>query len=166
MEKITQNKLKERLDYDKNTGIFRRKTSEGAKLIGSIAGGETTYGYIRIKIERQEYQAHCLAWLYIHGELPEFPKYQIDHINHNRSDNRIKNLRVVSRLENQKNLSLFKKNKSGVAGVHWCKEDKVWIARVQVNGGRKALGCFKNLIDAKKAREIAKFKYEFHTNHA
>ena len=160
---MLQSYLKEILSYDKKTGIFRWKIDRSKVKANSVAGCVGTGGYIQIKVNYKLYKAHRLAWLYVHGE---FPKEQIDHINHNRKDNRLSNLRVVSNVENHRNIRMLKNNTSGVSGVYWSDTMKKWHARIRVYGKQKNLGFFSDLDEAKKAREVAKAKYKFHPNHS
>ncbi len=161
---ITQSELKELLDYDPETGVFiwKKKVANRVK-IGDIAGClDISTGYIVFMIKGKRYRAHRLAWFYIYGE---WPKDQIDHINHVRDDNRIVNLREVTRQENLKNASLSKNNKSDVTGVHWYKANKEWRAQIMVNGKYIHLGYFNDKHDAAMTRKEAEIKYEYHENH-
>ena len=89
-------------------------------------------GYIQIAIRRKMYQAHRLAWLYVHGE---WPRHQIDHINGNPADNRICNLRDVTQFENMQNLhGPLSRNKSGLLGVSRFLDYDLWRSRIMVNG--------------------------------
>ena len=158
---ITQEYLKSILLYDKLTGDFTWASCiGGSSSIGAIAG-RLSHGYIGIQIKEKKYQAHRLAWLYINGELP---KKQIDHINHNRSDNRISNLRTVTLKENQRNRSINKNNTSGVCGVTRLSNGG-WQAQIGINGVTRYLGSFKSKVDAIKAREDANKENSFHKNH-
>lgn len=159
---ITQKQLKRLLDYNLGTGLFKWKTRRHGIKSNNIAGCNS-HGYIHIKIDGKQYQAHRLAWLYIYGGLPE---YEIDHINHNRSDNKISNLREATRTENNKNMPIRKDNKSGISGVFWNKKDRRWTAQINVNSKLKHLGSFTNISNAKRVREEAKIKYDYHPNHA
>jgi len=159
---LTQKELMKDLSYDCDTGIFIRKISRSNVNIGDIAGGTEKNGYRVIRLKGKKYKAHRLAWLYIYGK---FPDDQIDHINHIRNDNRISNLRSVTRSENLKNQSMFKNNTSGFSGVKWDKRDKVWKSQIGVNGKRIHLGEFTDKQDAIKARKEANIKYGFHENH-
>lgn len=110
----TQALLKEFFSYDKETGLFTRlKTTSKAAKRGSIAGGVTKAGYIIIAVGKNRHYAHRLAWLYETGELPI---NQIDHINHNKSDNRFCNLREATASQNACNI-VSKRNNAGVKGV-------------------------------------------------
>lgn len=84
---------------------------------------------------------------------------QIDHINHNPLDNRKENLRICSNMQNNWNKGKQKNNTSGIKGVCFLKNCNKWYARITVNGKTYNLGLFKNLLDAKKEREIAEKKY-------
>lgn len=160
-ETLTQEYLKEILDYNLDTGIFTWKVSRNADKKGKIAG--TTYkGYIRIMIDGKSYRAHRLVFLYINGSSPE---YQIDHKNHIRSDNRFSNLRTCNNKENHKNRTLNKNNKSGVVGVHWRDSKQRWVAQISNDEKREHLGYFKEKNHAIIARWLAEDKYEYHENH-
>jgi hypothetical protein len=88
--KLTAERLRKRLRYDAETGLFTRRVGSGHAHAGDMAGSVHSTGYVRICIDGGRYTAHRLAWLYVHGV---WPSGQIDHINRNRSDNRIANLR-------------------------------------------------------------------------
>lgn len=162
MNKLTQKRLKELLKYDKKSGIFTRKTGRGGKKANDIAGSLHKTGYIIINVDEKSYQAHRLAWLYVYGEMP---KEQIDHINHIKTDNAIKNLRMATQKENSKNMSKSKKNTSGVTGVHWHNVAKRWCARINVDGKKIHLGLFAQFSDAVNARKNAEILHGYHENH-
>lgn len=112
---ITQEKLKELLEYDQETGVFTRKIDCVKTKKGDIAGNDNGQGYKRISIFGKRYRLHRLAWLYVYGI---HPVNEIDHINGIRDDNRILNLREVTRSENSQNQRKAKKNnKTGLLGV-------------------------------------------------
>lgn len=134
MEELTQEKLKETLNYNPNTGIFTWKKQISKKsTIGRVAGSNRGDGYKGINLYNKSYYAHRLAWLYKYGYLPE---NDVDHINRNKSDNRIINLREVSRQCNLRNSSLNKNNTSGVSGVSFDKGSNSWKAQITVNKKR------------------------------
>lgn len=91
---ISQELLKSKVKYDPETGLFSWIKGSRAGKAGAIAGSLTKYGYIRFWIGEKIYMAHRLAWLYVHGYMPE---NAIDHINGIRDDNRMSNLQEVSR---------------------------------------------------------------------
>ena len=120
---------------------------------GYITWGICVLGHYRI--------AARLAWFMYYGE---WPKDQIDHINGNSIDNRIENLRDVTPGENNRNLSIYSHNKTGVMGVNLTSRGK-FRARIIVYGKETALGCYSTLEEAAAARKEAEIKYGFHENH-
>jgi len=150
---IKQDELKGVLKYDKTTGLFKWWTGAAAGYFDS--------GYMQINIGNRNYKCHRLAWFYEYGEWPE----QIDHINHERSDNRLSNLRNVTHSENMKNKSKYKCNKSGVTGVCYHKRTGKWQARINLNGKEVYLGLFKTIKEASSARDGALILYGYHQNH-
>ncbi|EON5850839.1 HNH endonuclease [Escherichia coli] len=90
---------------------------------------------------------------------------QVDHINHDRTDNRIENLRLVDNQGNQKNSSIRKDNIGGCTGVTWNPSHKRWIAYIRENGKHKHIGSFIKFSDAVRAREEAQARLGFHMNH-
>ena len=161
---MSQDELKKLLEYNKDTGVFKWLVyrSRNAKP-GYVAGNSHHTGYSFIKINGRMYAAHRLAWLYVYGE---FPENQVDHINHDRFDNRISNLRDVTHKENALNQKTRKTNTSGVTGVSWSKQHKKWMARVMSNGKNIFLGLFDKIEDAKSKRLEANRMYGYHENHA
>ena len=154
---LTQKRLKEIIHYEPDTGVFTRHVTVANAVAGSIAGCKTSMGYIRIKIDRKAVFAHRLAWLYVYGY---FPKQIIDHVNQIKDDNRIKNLRKSSALQNAHNISHKKTiSKSGFRGVSWHKRCKKYCARIRVNNKTISLGYFNNPESAHKAYLEAAKKY-------
>lgn len=153
MPPFTQIKLKEMLDYDQETGLFKWRTRKAnAVFPGDAAGCLNNFGYVRIGIGRKSYMAHRLAWLYCYGEWPET---MIDHVNGNKSDNRITNLRKATRSQNTLNTKTHRNQTSKIRGVDWVKNRKKWMVRIQIEGARKTIGLFSSLDDAIKARKEA-----------
>jgi hypothetical protein len=146
---LTQERLKELLQYNPDSGIFVR-ISGRAK--GNITGAPHSEGYVRIKIEGKLYFSHRLAWLYVHGS---FPHNVIDHINGIRDDNSISNLRDVTQNQNLMNQKLKSNNKSGLKGVSWVKDRRKWRAQIQHNSLVTCLGDFNNKKDAHAAYKKA-----------
>lgn len=150
---MTQKKLKEFLYYDKKTGVFSK---DGIKQ-----GSKSEHGYIRIYINGKIYLAHRIAWLYVYGVMPE----QIDHINHNRADNRIKNLRNIAYAENSKNKTLSKNNKTGVSGIYFDKKRESFKVQIKSNGKNIFFGRYKDFEKAVSVRNSAYKELGFHPNH-
>lgn len=117
-------------------------------------------GYLHGVVLGKNCRAHRVVWLLTYGE---WPTQHIDHINGIRSDNRISNLRDVSRSENAKNSCLPRVNKSGFIGI--TRDNSKWRARIWVNKKRYHLGCFESFDDAVAARKVAMAAEGFHPNH-
>lgn len=115
---ITQERLKSLLSYDPETGVFRwlaKPSPYASKMtVGSRAGCQDGKRYRVLAIDQVTYGEHRLAWFYVYGTWPE---EQIDHINGNKSDNRISNLRIATAGENQRNRGAMKSNTTGFKGV-------------------------------------------------
>lgn len=148
---LSQNKLKSLLEYDKHTGFFSWKENRQKVKIGDVAGHNSKNGYCYIMIDGKSYRSHRLAWLYVYGG---FPKNQIDHINRNKLDNRLENLREASKELNARNKGLRKTNKSGVTGVHWSKRYGKWVAKISALGKNYTIGRYDHFYDAVKARKV------------
>ena len=160
---ITQEHLKEILEYNIETGVLNWKEKRNSRALkGSRAGGLHPNGSIVIGINGKYYLAHRLAWLYVYGE---FPKKNIDHINHNRTDNRIKNLRDVNNTENLRNCGLSCKNTSGYSGVSYSKTRRKWIASVKYNQKSIYIGGYDTPEEAAEGAISKRLELGFHRNH-
>ena len=155
-DSITADELRSILHYDPLTGVFTRIKPTRKCRVGSVAGSLSSHGYISIWVLKRHYSAHRLAWLYTYGT---WPKDQIDHINRNRSDNRICNLRDVTNQQNLCNAGNFSTNTSGRKGVYWDKRDRRWRAGIGNKGKYLSLGCFKTFDEAVAARVAAETLY-------
>lgn len=153
---MTQNELKELLNYDADTGLFTRIKSMGKAKAGTIAGSKQKYGHLVIKVNGSNYFAHRLAWLYVYGK---FPDNMIDHINGIADDNRIDNLRDVTNRVNQQNQKQAHANRiSGLLGTSWKKRNKTWQAHIRHEGKLIYLGLYKTAQLAHEAYLNAKRK--------
>ena len=157
MNDLTFEHLHSILNYDRHSGIFtwsvrRSKAVKAGDIAGCI---EKRIGYTTIGIEGKVYKAHRLAWLYVYHE---WPKGLIDHINGNKSDNRIDNLRTVEAEGNSQNIRKpNRKNKSGFMGVILFQNK--WRASMSVNGKNKWLGDYSTPEEAHQVYLEAKRKY-------
>ena len=131
--------------------------------VGDVAGWKDELGYVYVRVNGKLIPAHRIIWEMHYGKIPE--GMEIDHINHITDDNRIENLRLVTRKDNCKNVSMSKSNKSGVVGVSWCKRTCKWFASIRVDRKEKFLGRYDKIEDAAAARKAAELKYNFHKNH-
>lgn len=144
--------IKEYFKYDKDNGkLFRIKSKWGSK-IGEVTTTNGS-GYVVVKHNQVLYYGHHIAWYFEYGEIPKF----IDHINGNRSDNRICNLRLSSYKDNSKNLKIDKRNISGARGVTWNKQYKKW----KVMLGSKYIGWFSDIEEAISARRKAEIGTDY-----
>lgn len=146
---LTQKYLKSILHYDPCTGIFIRAKSvgyRGCHKKGKIAGHfNKTNNYQEIRIGKFLYKASVLAWLYMTGF---YPKYQIDHIDRDTTNNKWGNLRHVTPLCNTRNRGINKNNTSGVTGVIYNRDCKKWVAAIMLNRKRYHLGLFSDFSEA------------------
>lgn len=149
--------LKEFLDYNPDTGLITWIKPKQKVKVGQVAG-RSVDGYIQIAFKYRCYFAHRLAYYMYHGVDPL--EKLVDHIDGDKSNNKIKNLRLASSSQNQMHrVNLASNNTSGVTGVFWYKTFKKWKALIRVNGKTKHLGYFINKEDAIKARREAEIKY-------
>jgi hypothetical protein len=150
---LTAKDLRELLHYCPESGVFKWlvKASHHRKP-GDIAGYLNPNGYLYIKIKGKKYTAGRLAWLYVNGE---FPTYYVDHIDGNKSNNKISNLRDVTNSTNQQNRKIARAdNKCGLLGV--CKVGNKFAAQITINRKQKNLGRFNSANDAHQAYLDAK----------
>jgi hypothetical protein len=158
----TQKELKEIFYFDGTHLIW--KESAAKKVKNKIAGSfNKSTGYWIVIFNYKNYLYHRILWIFLNGEIPE--GMELDHINHDKLDNRIENLRLVSHAENNRNASIHKNSTSGVPGVSWHKHIKKWYARIHINKKRIHLGYFNNKADAYVVYKAACRKYGYHANH-
>ena len=151
--------LKETLSYDPETGLFTRlkRTSNCIKANQIACRLNKRTKYKQVSFDGVEYQSHRLIWMYVYGT---WPKGQIDHINRDKSDNRLSNLRDCSISENKQNSGLYKSNKTGFKGVF--NKGSAYEAGIRVNGKRIYLGRFKTAELAYEAYVL--FARKLHTH--
>lgn len=138
---IAQDELRSILSYDPSTGNFTwLVNNRGHARAGDIAGTIQRKGYRAIKISCRLYQAHRLAWLYVHGQ---WPAKVIDHANGIPDDNRLCNLREATQAENQQNRFRAQINNTcGLLGVSPCSKTGRFRARIRLSGREKSFGSF------------------------
>lgn len=139
-----------RVLYDPATGEFVWAVSAPGIAKGAKAGSLTKHGYWVVKLGRVSHRAHRLAWFLHYGE---WPVGEVDHINGNRLDNSIANLRVVNRAGNSQNQrrAHFDNRSCGLLGVTWNKQHKRWQAKLQANKKRYHVGYFDSAEAAHRA---------------
>lgn len=141
---ITFDEVQSMFRYDSVTGnLIHLHTVQGGKRAGAVAGSPHNAGYRQIQLKGKKYLLHHIVWLYHHGYLPG----QIDHINRERTDNRIENLRECTYTENHGNTTKQTNNTSGYKGVTWHNRDRKWMAQI----AGEYIGLFDTPIDAAMA---------------
>lgn len=161
MKEITQELVQSLFNYRdgklywKNINKYCHNRKNGDK-----AGNIESIGYYVTSINNKKYKLHRLIFLYHNGYIPEF----IDHIDNNRLNNKIKNLRKATRLQNNRN-ALKHKTRNGkptsskYKGVHWDKRSQRWISKIIINKKSKYLGSSKSEIEAALMYNDAAIKY-------
>lgn len=159
--KLTFEQVDRNVSYDPATGVFRHKVD---RCMGKIEAGEragskdASLGYVRLSIDGKRVWAHRVAWLLSTGS---WPQADIDHINGVRDDNRLANLRDVSRGQNLQNQTKpGPGNRSGIRGVRWDGRRSKWRAEISVDNRNKFLGRFDTKAEA--AAAYLKAKQQFH----
>jgi hypothetical protein len=146
------------LDYNRETGVFTWKKSRGKRFTaGDVAGKLSHQGYLQSTVPGCERASnHRLAYFIVYGV---WPSGDVDHINGNGLDNRICNLRMATRSQNNQNRYKKSANKStDMIGVSKRSDYDAYDARICVNGKQKCLGTFKTALEARKAYVAAKEK--------
>lgn len=166
---IPVSRLVERLYFDTDGVLRWRNCPSMPKQWNSVWPGREAFtavdgkGYRHGSLDKTYLRLHRVVWAMSHGS---WPSGEIDHINGNRLDNRLENLRLVSASENHRNQKQYKNNTSGRPGVSWYKPYAKWRATISVGGGRsKHLGYFDCLEEASAAWEQGRQKYGYHDNH-
>lgn len=172
--KPTKDQLEKVLTYDPKSGkLFWKDRSRSdfhsyhafRVFQGRYANKEAftadTRGYKTGRVFGTQFFAHKIIWAMAYNEWPS----SLDHIDGDRSNNKIENLRPVTQKENCRNSSIPVNNTSGHIGVSWIKRLNAWTAQIKVDQVKRHLGVFKNFDDAVKARKDAEAKFGFHKNH-
>ncbi len=144
------------------------KTKESCKRWNTKHAGKECFntlnkvsGYKYGRVLDNRYYTHRLVWFMVKGYWPQ----NIDHIDGNKLNNVLVNLRDVSKQENSKNQKLRVTNTSGTQGVTWHKSTKKWRSYIKAEGKCITLGSFDDFNMAAQSRKLAEIKYDFHSNH-
>jgi len=155
---ITQELVTHLFDYKDGTLYWKNPSAPRIKK-GQVAGRLGIRGYVETNINYKKYKNHRIIFLMFNGYLPEI----VDHIDGNRLNNRIENLRAATMSQNLHNAKLSKANKSGIKGVSWEKDRNTWKVQIGVNGTTKRIGGIKSLelaeLVAQELRQIHHGEY-------
>jgi hypothetical protein len=146
---MTADEARRRFEYDPETGTLRWKIRAARNVkVGDITGNKTSTGYLQVRWNYKNLLVHRVVWLMVHGE---WPVEEIDHINGDRTDNRIVNLRRASRRQNGQNLKRHREGR--LPGTKRFKQNmkNPWEARISIGGKYKYLGLFTTEQEAHKA---------------
>ena len=156
-KEITADYVREVFLYNPDTGELTWKRPTGPRVReGDRAGHANTGGHLQIKLHGRNLLVHRLIWLYVYGV---WPVNQVDHINRNRTDNRIVNLREATKQQNSMNMGKFCTNTSGHNGVHPHKGSGKWQAQITFNYKVIYLGLFESIEEAVAARKAGELRY-------
>lgn len=158
---IDVDRCNELFEYRDGQLIRKVATSRNVK-VGDVVGSVGKRGYKSVRVDYISLKVSRIIYAMHHGD-PE--GMQVDHINHDRLDNRIENLRLVTNQMNLRNATKQKRSKSGFTGVSWDKLNESWMARIGVGEKDIWLGRFKKKRDAIFRRKLAEIAYGFHPNH-
>ena len=129
----TQERLKELFEY--TDGLLIRKTKPSIRsAVGQVVGFSDKEGYLRVSVDKRQYLLHRLVYLLHFG-----------HVNGNKADNRIENLRPATKYQNILNSQRRSDNTSGVKGVCWNARKRKWFARIHVDKKHISLGYYDDL---------------------
>lgn len=161
---LTFEEVSRLLAYEPETGILRWVKSPNSRIkVSSKAGSKSGFGYVKLKINRKEYFAHRIAWLLHYGH---WPSGQIDHIDNDRANNAIANLRVCTASQNQRNQKIRRSNSSGIKGVYWDANLGKWKVQVRGDGRIQYGGHYTSISDAEcAARDLRIRLHGDYTNH-
>lgn len=144
--------LEECLSYDPNTGEFHYRLIWWNSHLkpGDRAGSfKKRKGYRQIIFKGRWYQEHRLAWFFVHGR---WPVDQLDHVNGDRADNRIANLREATNAQNARNRTTPRNSSTGIKGVHYNKKLEKWVVHAGSGRGKRYVGLYPSLLAAEIAR--------------
>jgi hypothetical protein len=137
---MEQQKIREYFDYSDGVLYWKIKTERCVK-IGQPAGTlDKRTGYHRVRVDCKFQKAHRIIFLYHHGYLPDF----VDHIDGNKTNNKIENLRGATLSQNCMNQKISTRNTSGTKGVMWHKRDKKWFVQLRVNSKCHSFGYYED----------------------
>jgi hypothetical protein len=149
----TKERLEELFEYKDGHLIYKRTIGRAVK--GMTVGWVEGNGYRCTNVDGTRYRMHRIIYQMHHGWCPEF----IDHIDHDKQNNKIENLRPATQQQNARNKPLGRKNTSGFKGVCWDKCNNKFKADIRINGKSKHLGYFDDPKEAAESYKEASKRY-------
>lgn len=160
-EVLTQDLVRKHFNYDPITGYLSLRLPNSNLPKGTVVGTKTKFGYLNVGFQNKQHKVHRLIWLYQTGYMPE----QVDHIDHDKTNNSWSNLREVTNQENQLNRPKMLSNSSGETAIHLCSKLNRYVVNVVSNNIRHHLGSFSSLEEAVLIRDAKYRELGFHPNH-
>ncbi len=147
MTTLTADDVRRLFNYVTETGKLIRAVRTSNRIrVGDEAGQKNTTGHLQCRVHGRLYLVHRLIWMFVHGK---FPEGEIDHIDGNKENNRLCNLRDVSHTENMQNIKkAFAGSKTGLLGAYPHKATGKFAAAIRMNGKQIHLGLFETSADA------------------
>ena len=149
---LSQTELKKIFLYEPDTGFLRWKEGKSNMVKNSKSGCKNASGYLIVTINSKSHRVQRVIWIYMFNHIPS--GFYIDHINGNKTDNRLCNLRLATNSQNQQNRPAPQNNTSGYRGVTWHKQASKWMARICLDNKRVSLGLFETAEEAYKAYRL------------
>jgi hypothetical protein len=156
---LTRDDVRQVFTYDERTGMLLKRACPTCGCYNAPVYNTHGEGYLTVAFQGKTQLMHRLVWVYFNGPIKD--GMVIDHIDGNRANNRIENLRMVTRQRNNMNKCLRKDNTSGYTGVQYDKTVNKWNARIKLNGALYNLGNFLKKEDAINMRKQAEITYGY-----
>lgn len=138
--------IKKQLSYCPESGILKYIAND------KVVDNRNSCGYVRVCVNKKRYLAHRIAWFMHYGEAPDSKK-EIDHIDNDKANNKISNLRLVTSRENKMNKRLQSNNSTGINGVSLDKRTGMYEVSIKTQGKKIFIGYYENLDNAIIARK-------------
>lgn len=161
---MTQEEVKKLFTY--SDGKLLWNSHRGSKKCKGESAGYNNKGYLVVRVREygRSFMVHRLIWVYHNGDIQK--GLEIDHINGIKNDNRIENLRLATRQQNNQNCKVSVISKSGIKGVHYDRHKRKWVVQVAINGKQTYLGSYEDIEYARQIAEKARAKsHGQFTNH-
>ena len=137
---LTQKEAQECFDYKDGILYWKVKAANRVKIGSPVGSFDPSTGYHKTHVHRKFHKTHRVIFLYHHGYLPDF----VDHIDGDKLNNRIENLRAATKSQNCMNQKISTRNTSGTKGVMWLKREQKWLVALRVNSILHSFGYFKD----------------------